>query len=192
MPEKSKNTAMVKIHSEVDVITNSSNVTYITTLDSSVNKVKDLLQKILNSVGIKEPVENYFDIHFVANDALEKEAFLDEYFYWGIMFEPLLTDEKSLFFNFTRENYINRITPEMREEFYNYYKNNPKALIKNGSLSESADEEDVVDFWEDLVENYKRRNHVPLMITAKKENTFTIDIIDFFTGLVDFDSERDG
>ncbi len=63
-----KRSIVIKIHSLIDVITNSSTEIYTTTVDDAVDKAWELLNEILKVCGVEAGAEDYFSIEEVPDD----------------------------------------------------------------------------------------------------------------------------
>ena len=54
---------VIKIHSFVDVITNSSTVIYVQSTESTIKTAKELIEKLLKAAGVTKSVDELFDIY---------------------------------------------------------------------------------------------------------------------------------
>jgi hypothetical protein len=77
----------IPIHSMVDVITNSSTVTYIYAHSKSIQYAKNVLEKIMEILNVDGEVDDYFDIKLILND-----RGLD--YIWDNMDEENLTEDE--------------------------------------------------------------------------------------------------
>lgn len=59
----------MNLHSVVDVITNSSSVTFVFSDNDSVVKTKEFISEIFKAVGINADVDDYFDISLDYSDS---------------------------------------------------------------------------------------------------------------------------
>ena len=66
---------IIRPHSIVDIITNSSTVIYTGVTDNAVEAVKGIINDVLQSVGSDKTADDLYDIDVVSLDELEK---LDE------------------------------------------------------------------------------------------------------------------
>lgn len=77
-----KNEVVLRIHSMVDVITNSSSVTYVTAGEGSITKVKELINSLLSFSGSDKKADDLFDFKLSIDEErleeLRKDKLADE------------------------------------------------------------------------------------------------------------------
>jgi hypothetical protein len=69
---------VIKIHSFVDVITNSSTSIYVESSESSVKMTKELIAKLFKASNINKSVDELFDIYIEADDLIIKPKKTDQ------------------------------------------------------------------------------------------------------------------
>jgi len=78
-----KNEVVLKIHSMVDVITNSSSVTYVTARDNSISKIKELVNNLLVFSESDKKADDLFDFKLSIDEErleeLRKDRLCDDY-----------------------------------------------------------------------------------------------------------------
>lgn len=73
-----KNGVVLKIHSMVDVITNSSSVTYVTAGSGSITKVKELVNNLLTFSDSDKKADDLFDFKLEPDEDEVKDARMNE------------------------------------------------------------------------------------------------------------------
>lgn len=67
-----KKVIVIKVHSFVDVITNSSTVIYVQSTESTVKTAKELIEKLLKVAGVTKSVDELFDVYIEHSDLIIK------------------------------------------------------------------------------------------------------------------------
>ena len=68
---------VIRLHSVVDIITNSSTVIYTGVTDAAVDAVKGIINEVLWQIDSDKCAEDLFDIHVVTKDEIPWDA--DDY-----------------------------------------------------------------------------------------------------------------
>lgn len=121
----------MKIHSMLDLVTNSSSVTYIWSTDLNVKFLKDFVQKILDISGFKGSLDDILEIKLTAHDDFKNlvchivqnpEFFIDEDNENYLFHKEVYDKVQDLWIN---PEYIpdEDIDDNLNEQFYNYLDN---------------------------------------------------------------------
>lgn len=65
----------MKLHSISSIITNSSSEIFIVPYNTTITSVRNVLQKILDTIGIILPIETYFDVYI----EFDRSSYYDYY-----------------------------------------------------------------------------------------------------------------
>jgi len=175
-----KNMIKIKIHSIIDVITNSSTVVYVQTHDNTIKYTKELINTLLKITGSDKKVEDLFDFYFDVDRDSEIEKL--------------------------SENYINDIdSNDINEDLIKAFKKIDNKLTgKKLQEMEYDDFEKVANKLLDKIAggkikpydgyglSYNEWDEKELIIKQKNNNKLTINLTQQIKNIFELDGERDG
>lgn len=157
----------INFHSIVDVITNSSTVIYVQCTSNTIKMTKELINSILNIAKSDKMADDLFDFKIVTNEENEVDSIsdnLDDY------------EKDALNLGFTKEDidggWEKRLV--IAKTIYN--------AINTGKINEPGG-------WGKDYDGWDTRN---LIITAKKDDQFTLNLTEQIKSIFDIDGCRDG
>ena len=148
----------MKLHSLVDVITNSSTVVYVWPNQDAIQKTKELLKEIVSVVGFEGDIDEYFDVDYTLDS-----DYID-----------IASERKGEEFDVILEQYLATTDIKSIDDFYNL----PWAELKThyAHLTEI-----VLGMWKDgqydLGDDsmgYSNERYLMVVVTPKNQATFDL------------------
>jgi len=159
----------VKIHSLVDVITNSSTVIYVQSHNNTIKYAKDLINNLLKISGSDKTADDLFIFKLEVNREQELDKDLYDY----------LEDE-----------YLDKFQKGLTVDNLRKMSDKEGAKILNQLLDSIS--EGKIEPYSGYGKNYNDYDTRELVIKAKNDDTLTINLTDKIKRIFDIDGRYDG
>lgn len=168
------NEIKIKIHSLVDVITNSSTVIYVQSTDNTIKYAKDLINSLLEATNSDKKADDLFTFHFDIDRDEEIESIVNDDF-------EAIIDIEDEFIQLDQPTTIKELR-EMSSADQDKTLNLLLDKIRDGKISPySGYGSDSYD-WDTR----------SLLITPKNNDKKTINLTEQFQKIFNIDGSRDG